>query len=145
MVGDGPLGDELRASAPAGVRFTGRVPLKQLIAEIQAHDVLCMPSLEEPHGQVMLEGLACARPVVATRVGGPPEVITPECGVLVDPPDVDSIAAGMRAATALPVPCDAAVRAASKYAVATEAARIEAVLASAARISLASGAIPASR
>jgi glycosyltransferase involved in cell wall biosynthesis len=145
VVGDGPLGNELRASAPAGVRFTGRVALEQLIAEIQAHDVLCMPSLEEPHGQVMLEGLACARPVVATRVGGPSEVITPECGVLVDPLDVDSIAAGMRAAAALPVPCEAAVRAASKYAVATEAARIEAVLARAARISLASRAIPASR
>ena len=84
----------------------------------------------------MLEGLACARPVVATRVGGPPEVITPECGVLVDPLDVDSIAAGMRAAAALPVPCEAAVRAASKYAVATEAARIEAVLARAAQSAL---------
>jgi glycosyltransferase involved in cell wall biosynthesis len=100
IVGDGPLGYELRVSAPAGVRFAGRVPLQQLIAEIQAHDVLCMPSLEEPHGQVMLEGLACARPVVATRVGGPPEVITPECGALVDPLDVESIAAGMRVAAA---------------------------------------------
>ena len=137
IVGDGPLGPQLRASAPASVRFTGRVPAKQLIAEIQAHDVLCMPSLEEPHGQAMLEGLACARPVVATRVGGPREVITSECGALVDPLDVDSIAAGMRTAAALPVPCAAAVHAASQHAVTLQAARIEAVLARAARIEIA--------
>ena len=94
----------------------------------------------------MLEGLACARPVVATRVGGPPEVITPECGVLVDPLDVDSIAAGMRAAAALPVPCEAAVRCGIEIRIATEAARIARPYSPALpEFNLASRAIPASR
>ncbi len=90
--------------------------------------MLCQPSLVEPQGQALLEALACARPVVATRVGGPPEFVTPDCGALVDPSSVDDIAAGMRTAAALPVPCDAAVRVAAEHDVAVQAARVEAVL-----------------
>ena len=41
-------------------------------------------------------------PVVATRVGGPAEVITEACGALVDPLDVESIAGGMLLALELP-------------------------------------------
>jgi glycosyltransferase involved in cell wall biosynthesis len=33
---------------------------------------VCLPSLEEPQGQAMLEALACGRPVVATTICGPP-------------------------------------------------------------------------
>ena len=46
---------------------------------------LCQPSLEEPFGLATLEAMASARSVVATTVGGPPEFVTPESGVLVDP------------------------------------------------------------
>ena len=84
----------------------------------------------EPQGQALLEALACGRPVVATKIGGPPEFVTPECGALVDPADPDSIAVGMRAAAALPVPCPAAVAVAEAHAVSVQAARIERVLAS---------------
>jgi glycosyltransferase involved in cell wall biosynthesis len=128
IVGAGPLDRGLRAAAPAGVEFLGRVPHEQLLAELAGCDVLCQPSLVEPQGQALLEALACARPVVATRVGGPPEFVTPECGALVDPVSVDGIAEGMRAAAALPVPCEAAVRVAAEHDVAAQAARVEAVL-----------------
>jgi glycosyltransferase involved in cell wall biosynthesis len=80
----------------------------------------------------MLEALACGRPVVATRVGGPAEVVTPGSGVLVDPLDVDSIAAGMLAAAAIPVPSQEAVRVAAAHALPIQAERVEAVLARAA-------------
>jgi glycosyltransferase involved in cell wall biosynthesis len=132
IVGDGPLGEELRAAAPAGVRFAGRVLPRALVAEIHAHDVVCQPSLVEPQGQVLLEALACGRPVVATRVGGPAEIVTPACGVLVDPLDVDAIAAGMRTAAALPIPCEAGVRIAADHALSIQVSRIEAILARAA-------------
>ena len=132
IVGAGPLAEELRAAAPAGVRFAGRVSPERLVEEIHAHDVVCQPSLVEPQGQVLLEALACGRPVVATRVGGPAEIVTPACGVLVDPLDVDAIAAGMRAAAALPVPCEAGVRVAADHALSIQVARIEATLARAA-------------
>jgi len=128
IVGAGPLDGRLRAIAPAGVEFLGRVPHEQLLAELAGCDVLCQPSLVEPLGQALMEALATGRPVVATRVGGPPEYVTEQCGALVDPLDVESIAAGMRAAAALPVPCAAAVEVARRHDLALQAARVEAVL-----------------
>jgi glycosyltransferase involved in cell wall biosynthesis len=132
IVGGGPLEERLRATAPVGTRFLGRLPEDGVADEIARADVVCLPSLEEPQGQAMLEALARGRPVVATRVGGPAEVLNPRCGALVDPLDVDSIAAGMAAAAALPVPNREAVRVAARHALPLQAERIEAVLASAA-------------
>ena len=132
IVGGGPLEERLRETAPVGTRFAGRLSPDGVAAELAKADVVCLPSLEEPQGQAMLEALACGRPVVATRVGGPAEVITPDIGALVDPLDVDSIAAGMLAAAALPVPSREAVRAAAEHALPLQAEKIEAVLARAA-------------
>ena len=82
IIGAGPLEAELRAAAPAGVRFSGRRTPEGVLLALREHDVVCLPSLEEPQGQAMLEALACGRPVVATRIGGPPEIMTPACGAL---------------------------------------------------------------
>ena len=57
--------------------------------------VLCQPSLIEPLGQALLEGMAAGRSVVATRIGGPPEFVPPEAGVLVDPLDVEALAGAL--------------------------------------------------
>jgi glycosyltransferase involved in cell wall biosynthesis len=132
IVGGGPLEDRLRATAPVGTRFLGRLPSDAVAAEIAKADVVCLPSLEEPQGQAMLEALARGRPVVATRIGGPAEVVTPGSGVLIDPLDVGSIAAGMMAAAALPVPNQEAARVAAEHALPRQAERVEAVLARAA-------------
>ncbi|MDX6547004.1 MAG: hypothetical protein QOG33_554 [Gaiellales bacterium] len=129
IAGSGPLEQRLRDSAPAGVTFLGRV-LPERMAELYAGcDVYCQPSLVEPQGQALLEALACGRPVVATRVGGPPEFVTEDCGVLVDPLDVASIAAGMRRAAQIELPCAAAVTVAEAHSIALQAARIEQLLA----------------
>jgi glycosyltransferase involved in cell wall biosynthesis len=132
IVGGGPLEAELRATAPVGTRFAGVLSSDGVAAEIAKADVVCLPSLEEPQGQALLEALACGRPVVATRVGGPAEIVTPRIGALVDPLDVDSIAAGMLAAAALPVPSQEAVRVAAEHALPIQAEKVEAVLARAA-------------
>jgi glycosyltransferase involved in cell wall biosynthesis len=128
VVGAGPLEQQLRAAAPPGVSFLGRVPPERIPELYREHDVYCQTSLVEPQGQALLEALATARPVVATRVGGPPEYVTEGAGVLVDPLDVADIAAGMRAAAALPVPCDAARAVAERHSIAVSAARIERLL-----------------
>ena len=73
-------------------------------AWIAACDVLCQPSLVEPFGLATLEAMASARSVVATRVGGPPEFVSPEPGVLVDPEDEESSCSALSPAAALPRP-----------------------------------------
>lgn len=135
LVGGGPLEERLRGIAPVGTRFAGSLTQAGVAAEIAKADVVCLPSLEEPQGQAILEALACGRPVVATRVGGPAEIVTDGCGVLVDPLDVASIAAGMVAAAALPVPNREGVRVAAEHSLSRQAERIESVLERARRLS----------
>ena len=132
FVGEGPLRAHLEARE--NVRLVGAVPQAELPRLIAAADVVCQPSLVEPFGLATLEAMACGRPVVATNVGGPPEFVPPEAGVLVDPTDRDAIASAMRAAAALPCPNDAARAAAARHDLAIQAARVEAILARAAGI-----------
>ena len=82
----------------------------------------------EPFGQALLEALAAGRPVVAGNVGGPPEFVRPEAGVLVDPLDEEAILDGLRRAAALPCPNEAAIAAAGEHDVGRQAERIEAIL-----------------
>ena len=131
FLGDGPLRGELVGRA--GVHVLGRVPHADVPGWIAACDVLCQPSLAEPFGQATLEAMAMERSVVATAVGGPPEFVTPEAGVLVDPGDVDAIADGLRRALALPAPNRAARIAAEPHDARTQAARMANVLTRAAQ------------
>lgn len=129
FVGDGPARAELEGRA--GIHVTGRVPHSEVPGWIAACDVLCQPSLLEPFGQAALEAMAMARTVVATREGGPPEFVTPEAGVLVDPLDVAAIADGLRRAAELPSPNLAAREAATPHEARRQAQRMAEVLASA--------------
>ena len=125
FAGDGPLRSQLEGRP--GVRLLGRVGHDEIPGLIAAARVVAQPSLVEPFGQAVLEAMAAARPVVATRVGGPPEFVPPGAGVLVDPLDEASIADGLERAAALPRPNEAARAAAAEHDVRTQAARIEAV------------------
>jgi len=126
FVGDGPLRSQVEGRA--GIEIVPSVPHEEIPARIAQARVVCQPSLIEPLGQALLEALACGRPVVATRIGGPPEFVPPEAGVLVDPLDVDALAEGLAAAAALACPNPAARAAAEQHDVAEQAGRIEAVL-----------------
>ena len=99
---------------------------------IAASRVLAQPSLVEPLGQALLEAMACGRSVVATRIGGPPEFVPPEAGVLIDPLDVDEIARALATAAALPCPNQAARNASASHDVHRQVERIEAILSRAA-------------
>jgi glycosyltransferase involved in cell wall biosynthesis len=113
FVGDGPLREELEGREH--VRVVGRIPQSEVPRWVAAADVLCQPSLGEPFGQATLEGMAMERSVVATRVGGPPEFVPAEAGVLVDPLDEDALLAGLRRAAELPIPNPAARAAAAEH------------------------------
>ena len=126
FVGDGPLRPQLEWRA--GVMLTGRVPQSEVPRWVAACDVLCQPSLIEPFGQATLEAMAMERTVVATSNGGPPEFVTPEAGVLVDPQDPAALPRAMELAASKPMPNTAAREAAAKHDVRKQAARMAEVL-----------------
>ena len=126
FVGDGPLRSALEDRP--GVRVIGRVEHDEVVSWMRACDVLCLPSLVEPFGQVLVEAMGCERSVVATNVGGPPEFVPSGAGVLVDPTSVDDIERGLREAAALPRPNLAARTAALAHDVRRQATRMESLL-----------------
>jgi glycosyltransferase involved in cell wall biosynthesis len=131
FVGDGPLRPQLEGRA--GIGLVGRVPYDRVPAEIAAAHVVVQPSLIEPFGQAVLEAMAVGRSVVATRIGGPPEFVPPEAGVLVDPADEDALLEALRTAAAFPCPNPAARAAAEEHDVRRQAEKVEAILERAAR------------
>jgi glycosyltransferase involved in cell wall biosynthesis len=131
FVGDGPLRTQLEGRP--GVELVGRVPYDRVPEHIAASHVVCQPSLIEPFGQALLEAMACGRTVVATRIGGPPEFVPPEAGVLIDPADADALIAALETAAELPCPNSAARAAAELHDVRIQAEKVERLLERAAR------------
>ena len=80
------------------VHVVGARPNEELYLWFSAADVSCLASSREGWPNVVLESLACGTPVVATPVGGVPEIlVSPDLGVLVDP-DVQALVAGLELA-----------------------------------------------
>jgi glycosyltransferase involved in cell wall biosynthesis len=131
FAGDGPLRADLEGRS--GVRLLGALPYDRIPDLIAESHVVCQPSLVEPFGQALLEAMACGRSVVATKVGGPPEFVPPEAGILVNPLDETAIAAALRSAADLPRPNTAARAAAERHDVNAQARRVEAILLEAVR------------
>jgi glycosyltransferase involved in cell wall biosynthesis len=131
FVGDGPLRAQLEGRP--GVELLGRIAYDRVPQQIAGARVVCQPSLIEPFGQALLEAMACGRSVVATRIGGPPEFVPPDAGVLVDPADEAALAAALQTAAELPCPNPAARAAAEQHDVRRQAEEVEAILARAAR------------
>ncbi len=88
-IGEGVLEKELRAKIPdpALVEFVGRKEPVEVARWMTACDVLCLPSYSEGCPNVLLEALFCGRPVVASNVGGIPELVDSGCAILVPPRD----------------------------------------------------------
>ena len=80
----------------ARIRYLGYVERVEDV--YQSSDIVVVPSRwQEPLGLISLEAGACGKPVVATRVGGIPEIVQHgETGLLVEPADVASLAASVR-------------------------------------------------
>ena len=93
-----------RAGLSARVRLLGKREHAELPRWLNAADLLCLPSHMEGVPNVVLEAMACGVPVVATRVGGIPEVLPAFAGELVPPRDPAALVAAL--ACALQAPWD---------------------------------------
>jgi glycosyltransferase involved in cell wall biosynthesis len=73
-----------RLSIAERVRFVGEQ--SAVMRVMSAADILCQPNRSpEPFGLAFVEAMACGLPVITTRFGGAPEVVTTDVGRLVDP------------------------------------------------------------
>jgi len=65
---------------------------------LQGADIHCQPnSSEEPFGVAFVEALYAAVPVVTSGIGGAPEIVTPECGILLPPRNHEVLATALQA------------------------------------------------
>lgn len=87
LIGEGPLRQSLEEEIAAlgiggEVQLLGLQPYEMIPLWMGACDLLCLPSIREGTPCVILEVLACGRPVVASKVGGIPEFVQQENGIL---------------------------------------------------------------
>jgi glycosyltransferase involved in cell wall biosynthesis len=134
LVGDGPMSGELAARAEAErlpVRLVGwrdDVP-----ALLRLCAVVALPSRREAFGRILIEAMAAGVPVVASGVGGIPEVcVDGVTGLLVPPEDPDALAVAIALTLADQAATTARVEAAmadvrSRFALAAHAAQVQAV------------------
>jgi len=100
IVGDGPAAEECRRQAEewglgGTVEFAGARPLEEIPGFLHGAHVLCLPSVRESGGGVLLEAMACARPVIAVRHGGPAEIVDDAVGALVPADGPEAAVAGL--------------------------------------------------
>jgi len=116
IVGNGPCAAPLRQLArelnlDGMVTFLGDVSRSQLVDEYRAASVLCLPSVQEGFGIVLLEAMAAAKPIVASRAAAIPEVVPH--ATLVEPDSPEALAAGIESLYRSPENCAAQGRAGS--------------------------------
>jgi glycosyltransferase involved in cell wall biosynthesis len=76
--------DEVSADRPGVIWIQEMLPKDQVIQYYSNATVFCCPSVYEPFGIINLEAMACETAVVASAIGGIPEVVVPEeTGILV--------------------------------------------------------------
>lgn len=98
IVGDGPDRERLEKMAVGlPVEFAGRVPPARIYRYLRQAKILILPSLYEGLPNVILEAMSMGVPVIATRVGGIPDLVKDgETGLLVEPGRVDELATSIK-------------------------------------------------
>ena len=98
--GDGPDRQKLEQLAQTldvsrYIHFLGGLNREQVRERMQKCDVFVLSSLHETFGVVVGEAMACGKPVISTRCGGPEFIVNEENGVLVDVADPQALAGAM--------------------------------------------------
>lgn len=100
IVGEGEKMEEYKEmvhnlSLDKFIYFHGGKQKTEIAKMMQMADFFVLPSMYEPSGNVLVESLCCGLPVVATKVGGIPEVINETNGILVEPDNPRALADAM--------------------------------------------------
>jgi glycosyltransferase involved in cell wall biosynthesis len=98
VAGDGPLAAVVaEAAAEGAIEYLGHRDRATLVEDIRSATALVVPSLWfEPYPMVFLEAFASGTPVIASRIGAIPDIVTDgETGLLVDPGDGEALARAM--------------------------------------------------
>ena len=96
VVGDGEERESLEQLAGRRVRFVGAKPRAEVLGLLALADVAVLPSAWENFPHAAVEALAMGTPVIATRVGGVPEIVHDgENGLLVEPGDDEGFASAL--------------------------------------------------
>lgn len=74
------------------IHFTGTKNREEIRLELQQSKILVLPSLHEGFGVVLIEALACGTPCIASRVGGIPDILNENVGILVNPGNANDLA-----------------------------------------------------
>jgi glycosyltransferase involved in cell wall biosynthesis len=90
VIGDGQLRKQLEEyvnneKLASYITFLGRMPQHDIADILRQASFLCLPSYHEGLPNVLVESISCGTPVIASNVGGIPEIINHENGVLVKP------------------------------------------------------------
>ena len=104
IAGDGPLMSQVRSQASAGVSLLGRVSPQRVSELLAASAAVVVPSIWYENAPLsVLEAMACGTPVVASDIGGIPEIVRNGVdGLLVPPGSADAFAAAIRTLIADP-------------------------------------------
>lgn len=78
------------------VEWLGPLDREEVLEEMRSCDAFVLASRHESFGMVFAEAIACGKPVIATRCGGPEDIVRDVNGLLVPVGDVDAIAAALR-------------------------------------------------
>jgi glycosyltransferase involved in cell wall biosynthesis len=76
--------------------FYGEIPGNEVPDFYSRLDLLILPSRYETFGVVLIEAMACGLPVIATKCGGPQEIVTPETGLLIEKNNPELLAEAIR-------------------------------------------------
>ncbi len=96
VIGDGELAGQVAEQVRTldlkkHVNLLGARPNEEVSEYMQNCDLLVLPSFAESFGVVVIEAIACGKPVVSTYCGGPEDIITKETGILIQPGDENAL------------------------------------------------------
>lgn len=77
------------------VEFLGALDRRMFVAALQASNVLVLPSLAETFGVVVIEAMSTGIPVIATRCGGPEDIVLPDSGLIVSPGSIEELGSAL--------------------------------------------------